>query len=275
MLVAAVFAACIPPAFAQGGVASFAVISQRSPTLTAQYWNPILAHVGARSGVTLDLKLHRSGPEHAAMIARGDADFIYSNHNFAPENDGAGYRVIARDAQSAIAGQIVVQQDSRVVRLSELQGQKVVFPSKAAFVGYHVPMDALLAGDIRVEAIFAGNQEGAMGQLRAGVAMAAAVNSEVMKVYAEREGFAYRALWTSEPFQSIPVSVHPRVPAETVQRVRDALVRMANDPDGRTILSSSAALIRQPPPHGFVQAGESDYENVRRFHRTSRVKGGS
>lgn len=275
ILVAAVLTCAVPTASAEQRAFTFAVISQRSPTLTAQYWNPILGHAGARAGVTLDLKLHRSGPEHAATIGRGEADFIYSNHNFAPGNDGAGYRVIARDAQSAIAGQIVVPQDSRIVRLAELQGHKVVFPSKSAFVGYHVPMDALLANDIRVEAVFAGNQEGAMGQLRAGAAPAAGVNSEVMKVYAERESFAYRVLWTSEPFQSIPVSTHPRVPAAVVQRVRDALVGMTNDPDGRAILAASASLIRQPPPHGFVAATDADYENVRRFHRSSRVKEGS
>ena len=40
---------------------SFGVVPQRTATLTAQYWNPILNHVGERSGIALELRLARSG----------------------------------------------------------------------------------------------------------------------------------------------------------------------------------------------------------------------
>jgi hypothetical protein len=46
-------------------VYSFGVISQRSPILTAQYWNPILQFVAERSGVALELRVVRTGEEHA------------------------------------------------------------------------------------------------------------------------------------------------------------------------------------------------------------------
>jgi phosphonate transport system substrate-binding protein len=257
----------------QPDAATFGVISQRSPTLTAQYWNPILRYVTEKSGVPLVLKLARTGPEHAAMISRGDPEFIYSNHNFTPEHDTVGYRVIARPAQAAISGQIVVLAESPIRALPELQGRDVVFPSRAAFVGYFVPMDALLRQGLQVNPLFAGNQEGAIGQLKAGRASAAAVNSEILRDFATREGFKYRVLWTSEPYQNIPVSVHPRVGTHKANAVREALVRMANDPEGARILAASADLIKQPPPFGFVRASDADYENIRQFHRTTRVTG--
>ncbi len=40
---------------------SFGVIIHRSPTLTAQFWNPILGYVSERSGVPLHLKVARTG----------------------------------------------------------------------------------------------------------------------------------------------------------------------------------------------------------------------
>jgi phosphonate transport system substrate-binding protein len=262
-----------PAAKAQTETATFGVISQRSPTLTAQYWNPILRHVADKAGVPLVLKLARTGPEHAAMITRGEPDFIYSNHNFTPENDTAGYRVIARPAQAAISGQIIVLGSSQFKSLAQLQGKDVVFPSLAAFVGYYVPMDALLRQGIEVSPLFAGNQEGAIGQLKAGRAAAAAVNSEVIREYAKRDGLSYRVLWTSELYQNIPISVHPRIPKQRIEAVREAFVRMAEDPEGARILAASAELIKQAPPFGFVLASDADYENVRQFHRTTRVKG--
>lgn len=260
------------PGRAQDKVYSFGVVNQRSPVLHAQYWNPILRYVSDKSGVALQLKLTKTAPDHSAMIGRGEFDFIYSNHNFTPKNDAAGYRVIARPAEAAIMGQIVVPADSPVQSLSQLEGKEVVFPSRAAFVGYYVPMDALLRAGVRVLPLFAGNQEGAMGQLKSGRVLAAAVNSQVMRDYGERERFVYRVVWSSEPFLNIPISAHPSIPPDKVRAVRAALVAMADDRDGAKILSASADLVKQKPPHGFVAAGDRDFENYRRFFRNALVK---
>jgi phosphonate transport system substrate-binding protein len=272
-LVLAVLAAPLAGKADEGGKAySFGVVNQRSPVLHAQCWNPILRYVSEKSGVALQLKLAKTAPDHSAMIGRGELDFIYSNHNFTPANEGAGYRVIARPAEAAITGQIVVPAGSHVKALSQLDGKEVAFPSSAAFVGYYVPMDALMRAGVRVAPLFAGNQEGAMGQLKSGRVPAIAVNSQVMRAYGERERFAYRVIWSSEPFLNIPISAHPSVPPDKVRAVRAALVGMAQDPEGAKILAASAELIKQEPPHGFVAAGDRDFENYRRFFRNALVK---
>lgn len=257
---------------AESRSATFGVISQRSPVLTAQYWNPILRYVSERAGVKLELRVARTGDEHAESVARGEFDFIYSNHNFTPENDRAAYRVIARPARAAIRGQVVVLDDSPVRSLADLKNSEVVFPSLSAFLGYRVPMDALLRRGTTVHARFAGNQEGAMAQLKAGSVPAAGVNSQVMRDFARRENVRYRVLWSSEPFHNLPVSVLPAVPAPVARAVRDALVAMALDPEGMRVLEASASLIHEEAPLGFVAATDRDYDNLRRFHRTTLVK---
>lgn len=248
------------------------MITQRSPVLLAQYWNPILRYVGDKSGVLLQIKLAKTAPEHSEMIGRGEFDFVYSNHNFTPVNDRVGYRVIARPVEEAIRGQIVVPAESPVQSLKELDGREVVFPSRAAFVGYYVPMDALLRAGVHVQPHFAGNQEGAMGQLKAGRVLAAAVNSQLMRDYAEREKFAYRIVWSSEPYLNIPISAHPSVPQDKVRAVRSALLAMSDDAAGQKILAESAELVKQRPPYGFVEASDRDFDNYRRFFRNSVVK---
>ena len=251
---------------------TFGVISQRSPILTAQYWNPILRYVSQRSGIPLRLKLAKTGEEHAAMIGRGEFDFVYSNHNFTRENAPVGYSVFVRPIAATIRGQFVVLTDSPVRTLNDLRGQEVAFPSPVAFVGYHVPMDALIRNSIHVKREFAGNQEGAMGQLTSGRVAAAAVNSEVMRDFASRHQFAYRVLWSSEEFLNLPISAHPVVPAGTVKAVRDAFVHMNDDPAGREVLADSANLVKQDPPYGFVAAKNAEYDNVREVYRRSMVK---
>lgn len=251
---------------------SFGVITQRNPVLTAQVWNPILHYVSRRSGVPLQLKLAKNGAEHARMIRQGEFDFIFSNHNFSPLNDIVGYTVIARTVEPDIQGQIVVLSDSPIQSLMELQDRYVVFPSRMAFVGYYVPQDTLLRSGIRVRPLFAGNQESAFAQLAAGRAAAAAVNSEVVRDYATRQNIGFRVLWSSETYLNMPVSVHPSIPENQANAVRDALVEMADDAEGAKILEASARLIGQKPPYGFMPASDRDYEKIRQFYRSSMVK---
>jgi phosphonate transport system substrate-binding protein len=251
---------------------SFGVITQRSPVLTAQYWNPILHYITRRSGIPLQLKLAKTGPEHAKMIGRGEFDFIFSNHNFAQENDKVGYVVFARTVEPDIQGQIVVLSDSPIDSLAELHGKEVAFPSMMAFVGYYVPQDTLLRAGIHVKPLFAGKQESAFAQLVSGRAVAAAVNSEVVKDYAARQNVGFKVLWSSEKYLNMPISAHPSLRPAQISAVRDAFVNMANDPEGAKVLAESAKLIQQKSPYGFVPAKDSDFDRVRRFYRDSLVK---
>ena len=251
---------------------AFGVIVWRSPILTAQFWNPILRYVSDRSGVPLQLKVAPTGPEHTAMVRRGELHFLYSNHNFIKENEESGYRVFGRAQGDAERGEIVVLKDSAIQSLADLEGKEVVFPHSAAFLGYHLPMDALLRKGIQVKAHFAGNQEGAMGQLKAGRAVAAGVNGEVMRAFAQRENVAYRVLWNSDKYLNLALSSLPSVSPETVKAVRDAFLKMADDPEGAKVLASSAAVLKQATPLRFIASKDSDFDNMRRFYRTTLVK---
>lgn len=251
---------------------TFGVLNQRSATLTAKYWNPILAYVSNHSGVMLELDMGKTAPQTTARTARGEFDFVYSNHIFMPSVAKQGYSVIARPLDKSIRGQIVVLSSSPIRKLNELNGRVVGFPSATAFVGYAVAMDALLQQGMHVSPVFAGNQEGIMGQLKAGRVSAAAVNSRIMRDYALREHLAYRVLWSSDSYLNLPVAAHPRVSHAESKAVTAAFVAMSSDPVGKRILESSAAIIGQGPPYGFVHADDHDYRNYRQYYRTTLLK---
>jgi len=260
------------PGWSQNPPLSFGVIIWRSPTLTAQFWNPILRYVSERSGVPLQLKVAHTGPEHTAMVRRGEYHFLYSNHNFIKENEESGYRVFARSRDDVGTGEIVVLKDSPIRSLADLEGKEVVFPHLAAFYGYHLPMDGLLRKGIQVKPHFAGNQEGAMGQLKAGRAVAAGVNAAVMRAFAQRENVAYRTLWSSDKYVSLALSALPSVPADSVKAVRDAFLKMADDREGLKVLTASAEVLKAEAPLRFVAAKDSEFDNIRKFYRTTLVK---
>jgi phosphonate transport system substrate-binding protein len=251
---------------------AFHVLNQRTISLTAEYWNPILTYVSAKSGVPLELKLAKTAQEGNAMAEKGLYDFMYTNHFFTPERDRLGYNVIARPAGPGIQSQIVVPADSSVRALEDLNGKDVALVSRDGFTGYWLPLDALLKAKVKVNVVLTGNQEASVAQLKFSKVAAAGVNSNVMARYARRETFEYRVLWTSEIYQDLCVMANPKVPADKVAAVRSAFIGMSKDPEGRKILNDGAELLKIKEELGFVVAENRDYDNYRTFYRQTQVK---
>ena len=247
-------------ASAQQQPLAFGVLNQQSPALTAERWNPILSYASTVSGVPLQLKMGRTVQDTNAMMARGELDFVFTNHNFQSEFDTIGFKVIARWAGEPIRAVIAVPADSPIQRLSELEGKRVSFPSTDAFVGYAVPLVALKRAGVNVEQMFGGNQEGTLAQVKAKRVEAGAVNSRFLSQYAEREHVQFREIYVSEGFPDLAVIAHPRVPAATVERVRRALLGMSGDPNAAPVLAAAKSK-------GFDPAVDRDYDGVRRVYR--------
>ena len=250
---------------------AFGVLNQRSLQATAAYWNPILNYVSARSGVPLELHIGRTANETTDRVVAGKLDFAYTNHLFTPKRHRLGWRVLARQDSRGIRGQVVVLAGSPVRTLPELAGKPVAFANPYGFTGYYVPMDALLRAGVKVTPLFSGNQEAAMGQLESGQVAAAGVNDQVMTGFAQRRQLKYRVLAESEPYFDLAVMVSPRVSAADGNKVRQAFVDMARDPEGQRVLQLAAQSLGLSKARGFVAANDQDYANYLTFFKHTRV----
>lgn len=253
-------AALVPLAVsAQDKALVIGILNQQSASRTAERWNPILRYLGDTTGLSFTLRMGATVQETNAMMGRGEFDLVFSNHNFRPEYDGV-YKVLARWSEKPIYGVIAVLQDNPAKALKDLQGKKVVFPSRNAFVAYAVPMVALRNAKVGIEPVFAAHQEGALAQLKAGGVTAAAVNSRFLTQYAAQNGLAYREIFTSPGYADLPISVHPRVPAEQAQAIRKALTSMRGNPKATDALATAAF-------DGFAPASDHDYDNARKVYK--------
>lgn len=238
----------------------FGVLNQQSPSLTAERWNPILTYVGQKTGVKLRLRMGPTVERTNEMMAQDEFDFVFTNHNFRPEYDGLGLKVIARWGNTTAAAAIAVPADSPIHRLQDLADQRIAFPSPHAFLAYAVPLVQLRGAGVMVQEVFAGNQEGALAQLKARRVDAIAVNSRFLTQYSAREGVNFRIVWASDPYPDLAVVAHPRLSDATVARVRAALTGMADDPEAKEVLQIAACP-------GFAAATDADYESVRAIYR--------
>lgn len=252
-------------------VYKFGVAPAFNAITTARYWNPILEYVSHRSGVKLDLVVTRTGTESTEMAARGEFDFVYSNHIFKPKVREQKYQVILRTPEK-MHGQIVVLSSSPIRTLADLEGKRVGFPSKASFVCYSVNYDTLVRLGIHVERTFGGNQEGIMEQLRAGHVDAAGVLDRYLRDWAGRTGVGYRVIWESEPYADLPIAHHPRVPEHVWREVQKAFSAMQEDHRGQRILADSAAIVLQEKPLEFVVSSDEDYQPYLEFYATTKVR---
>ena len=239
---------------------SWGVLNQQSPAQTAELWNPILTYLSNKTGLKFKLKLAPTVQETDLMSNRGEFDFLYNNHVFDPDFDDANYRPLVQWGGKPLVGQIVVNDESPLRTLKDLEGKKVVFPSRDAFIAYKVTQQALRNAGVKVEIVFGANQDGAAVQLASGRADAASLN----KFFAERfqaDGKGkFRTLYESEAWPNIPLLAHPRIPAKHAQAVRKALLAMNDDQQGK-------ALLEELKIPGFLAVKDSDYDSTRRVYR--------
>jgi phosphonate transport system substrate-binding protein len=140
------------------------------------------------------------------------------------------------------------------------EGRRIAFPSPDAFVGYAVPLLALRQAGVKFTEVFAGNQDGVLAQLKARRVDAGAVNSRFLRDYQAREHVRFREVAVSAAYPDLAVIVHPRVPAATVEKVRQALIGLERD-------ARATPLREQLKFKGFEPATDRDYDGVRLVYR--------
>jgi phosphonate transport system substrate-binding protein len=256
-------------AAAQQAVYRFSPVNQHSISLTAAYWNPIIAYVSEKSAVNLSLKIGRTSADTTSYVLANEVEFVFSNHLFSPQREQLGWKVFGRRDTPALQGQIVVPSDSPVTSLAQLNGQEVAFAGPEAIIIYKVPYAYLMSQDITVRPVFAGNQDAAFAQLFSGKAAAAGGNSQLVDAYARREGKKFRVLWSSEPFQELALMVSDKVPEKDARAVASAFIDMAKDPRGREILRQVSKEVGLPADAYFIAASGADYAAYRRFFRSA------
>jgi phosphonate transport system substrate-binding protein len=258
-------------AWAQQPSYNFSPVNQYDISLTAAYWNPIIAYVSEKSGVKLNLKLGRTSADTTSYVLAKEVEFVFSNHLFSPEREQLGWKVFGRRNGQSIQAQIVVPADSPITDIAQLKGQPVAFAGPEAFFIYKVPYAHMLSKNIDVKVVFAGNQNAALAQLFAGKVVASGGNSQLVDGYTQREGKKFRVLWSSEPFLDLPLMASSKVPEADARKVAAAFMDMYKDPKGRDILHQASMEVGMLNDAYFVPASAADYAPYKRFYQSAPI----
>ncbi|GGP79057.1 phosphate/phosphite/phosphonate ABC transporter substrate-binding protein [Shewanella ulleungensis] len=112
---------------------TFGVVPQYEPQKLIEIWQPLLEQVSEQTGVKIKLVTVESIPVFEQAFANGEYDFAYMNpwHSVIAY-EKQGYLPLIKDASRKLQGVLVVNKDSGITELSQLEGAEIAFPAPNA-----------------------------------------------------------------------------------------------------------------------------------------------
>lgn len=239
------------------GPLTFAVVPQQSASKLARSWAPLFEYLGRRAGVELRFVTAPDIPEFERRVAAGDYDLAYMNpYHYTVFSAEPGYRAFAKAAGKRIKGILVVRKDSPIDDPRQLAGETIAFPAPAAFAASVLTRAYLVGEGIPFTPRYVASHDSvyrtvAKGLYGAGGGVVRTLNGVEPDVRDQ-----LRILWTTDGFTPHAFAAHPRVPAETVERISEAMIGMSEEPE-------AAALLAPLSLKGFEAAADGDWDDVR------------
>ncbi len=245
-----------------------AVGAMVSPQLTLVHYRRTLEFIGKRLGRPVEMVQKKTYAEVSALLDQGlvEVAFICSGP-YAKEGTLLGLRLLAAPVvagSSRYRSYLIVQKDSPFSSLADLRGRVFAFTDPDSNTGYLVPSFWLWQMGRSAEGFFAkvvythGHDNSIMAVAK-GLVDGAAVDSLIWE-YHLSQGSAMasrtRVIRRSRPFGIPPVVASRHLSPELAARVREILLSMHQDPEGRRLLAGLHI-------ERFVPARDDWYQPIR------------
>jgi len=222
----------------------------------AQQLELLTNYIEAETGMSITVRVAAS--EEVAVSIAGTYqfdigmlplfDYLFCHREYRVE---AGLQVLREGGARTYRGQILVQADSDITEIAQLEGKRIAYVDSFSTSGFLFPASLLINADVTPVAVFAGTHDLAVSQLREGDVDSAATY----------EGFAadstdLRSIATTDEIPNEPVFFRADLAVEIRERVIEALVGFSQTDDGQHVLSHIADIT------GFVAVTDADYAEV-------------
>lgn len=241
----------------QAETLTFGIVPQQSAKKLAKKWTPIFRYLSEKTGDEFKFSTARNIPTFEKRLSEGQYDFAYMNpYHYTVFHRAPGYEAFARQKDKRIKGIMVVRKDSPLATLDELAGEKLAFPSPAAFAASVLPRAQLTNDKIPFKSSYVSSHDSvylnvARGYFPAGGGVMRTFNNTDPAV---REQL--RVLWTTKTYTPHAFAAHPSVDKAAVTRLQKALLGMNDDPEGQ-------ALLKTINFKGMQSAKNADWDDVR------------
>ncbi|UTH74831.1 phosphate/phosphite/phosphonate ABC transporter substrate-binding protein [Chromobacterium sp. IIBBL 290-4] len=238
---------------------SVGVVPQQSASDLAKSWGPLIQYLGQRCQLNLHFDTAPDIPTFESRLADGLYDLAYMNPlHYVHFHVSPGYLPLTREKNRPLSGLILVRNDSPIHAISDLQGKTLALPAPESFAASVLPLAELTARGIRVTPRYVGSHDSVyLGVSKGFFAAGGGINRTwLQQTPAIRSQL--RILWQTPPHTPHAFATHPRLAPETRSCLRQALVGLADGPEGRGLLKTL-----QLTPQTAAQ--DSDWDDIRRL----------
>lgn len=233
---------------------SFGVVPQQSASEVARLWTPILAYLGEKAGVTLQLETAKDIATFEQRLMTEAYDFAYSNPlTYAVLHHAHGYHAFAKEKDRVLVGILVARKDSPYRGLADLAGTDLAFPAPEAAAASVVPRAHLDKLHVPITPHYVGSHDSVFLTVAKGIYAAGGGVMQTFNLLQPAVREQLRVLWTTPGYPSHPFIARRGLPPEVVQRLQAAMLAANADPAGQAALKPLAFI-------GIGVARDADYD---------------
>lgn len=223
----------------QNSIKSFtvAVVPQLPRAVTYAKWAPLLEVIGRNTNQCFDLVVPETIPAFEKLLFKGVPDFAFVNpYHEVMAKKRKGYIPLVMDGRSKLTGILVVQVNSPIKSIQELQGKSVAFPAPNSFAASLLIRAELAKKGIYIRPKYlnthaSGYRAAAIGEV---VASGGVNNTLQREESALRESL--RILYETSGYAPHPFVANPRVPVNIRKAVTDSFIALSGTEAGDKLL---------------------------------------
>jgi phosphonate transport system substrate-binding protein len=235
-------------------------------------YEPLAGYVSKKIGVKIKLKvLPRYGNIINSFVSEDMDGAFFGSFTYSLAHARLGVEVLARpennEGISSYHGLLIVRKDSLIRTAEDMRGKRFAFVDKATTAGYLLPLAYFKKhgiGDYRTyfkEVYFAGTHEDVINDVLNKQADAGAAKNTVFDRLAKEDSRIKNELLILAQSPDVPengLAVKKDLDDSLKKKLKEALLNMHNDPDGRNILNKFGA-------GKFIETTDKDYEPVFKY----------
>lgn len=236
----------------------------KPPTTLIKSFTPLVNYLSRKLNEPGSIKISKNYQAHIDSVGQDKFDLAYMGPApYVHMVQAYGQKpLLARqviNGSPVFHGKIFVHKDSAIQSIEELKGKRFAFGDPNSTMGHLVPRYMLWQAGVRVEQFASfkhiSDHMNIVLAVLAGDFDAGAVKEDVFFAQQQR---GLRPIATSPPIFDHLFVARKRLPAEKVEALRNALLNLANEPNGKEILQAMT-----PGVTALVPAADQDYDNLR------------
>lgn len=239
----------------------FGVVPQFDPVKLSEIWKPILNELEKKTGLQFEMVSLKDIPSFEKGFQKGDFDFAYMNpYHAVVAYKKQKYVPIINDGDKKLFGILVINKESAIRSVKDLNKKKIAFPAPNA-LGASLLMRAELDRKfkIKIEPIWAKTHTSAYLNAVLGKTDAAGGVMGTFNTQEDNIKNKLKIIYKTDEVPTHPIVVHPRISKKDREKIIKALIEIGDTEEGRQLLNKI-------PITRAARTSFKDYEILNKLH---------